>query len=91
MIDYNDYPPIKYFTRVLKTCPKSAFLYIQIWKNKSKNMLLSAEKKDIRKDFWVSPTMFRNLLAPLMFMNLIHYIESEDKFQIDVQGSQLND
>jgi hypothetical protein len=89
MTEYVDYPPVKYFTRVLKTCPKSALLYVQLWKKKGKNMAIAAEKKNVRKEFLISPTMFRNLLAPLMFMNLIHFVESDEKFQIDVMGSHL--
>jgi hypothetical protein len=91
MKDYSDFPPVKYFTRVLKSCPKSALLYVQLWKNKGKHMNVVTKKKEVRKEYLISPTMFRNLLAPLMFMNLIHFIENEEKFQIDVIGQQLND
>jgi hypothetical protein len=35
--------------------------------------------------------MFRNLLAPLMLLNLIHFEESDDKFQIDIHGQLFND
>lgn len=90
-MDYSDFPPIKYFIRVLKSCPKSALLYIQLWINKDKYMTLVTEKKDVRKDYLISPTMFRNLLAPLMFLNLIHFVECEGKFQIDVLGPHLNE
>jgi hypothetical protein len=82
---------LKYFLRVLKSCPKSAFLYIQLWKKKGKHMNLVTDKKIVRKDFLISPTMFRNLLAPLMFLNLIHFVECDDKFQIDILGPSLND
>ena len=54
-------------------------------------MRLIAEKKNVRKDYLISPTMFRNLLAPLMFLNLISFIECEEEFQIDVLGPHLND
>jgi len=91
MQDYDQFPPIKYFIRTLKSCPKSALLYIQLWKNKDKNMSLVTDKGDIRKEYLISPTMFRNLLAPLMFLNLIHFVESEDKFRIDIMGQHLND
>jgi hypothetical protein len=91
MQDYSEFPPLKYFTRVLKSCPKSALLYVQIWKNKGKHMNVVTEKKDVRKDYLISPTMFRNLLAPLMFLNLIHFMESDEKIQIDVLGPHLND
>ena len=48
-------------------------------------------KKDVRREYLISPTMFRNLLAPLMFLNLIHFLECDEKFQIDVSGPHLND
>ena len=91
MKDYSEFPPFKYFIRVLKSCPKSALLYIQIWRKKGKNMTLMTAKKDIRKEYLISPTMFRNLLAPLMFLNLISFVEGNEKFQIDIMGPQAND
>lgn len=91
MSDYADFPPLKYFLRTLKSCPKSALLYTQIWKNKDKNMNVVTDKAEIRKDYLMSPTLFRNLLAPLMFLNLIHFVESDEKFKINVMGSQSND
>lgn len=91
MKDYSEFPPFKYFIRVLKSCPKSALLYIQLWMKKSKQMNLVTHKKDVRKDYLISPTMFRNLLSPLMFLNLISFVESDDKFQIDILGSNLNE
>lgn len=86
MKDYNEFPPLKYFIRVLKGCPKSALLYMQLWKNKAKTLSLTIHKKNVRKDYLISPTMFRNLLAPLMFLNLLIFIESDDKFLIDLVG-----
>lgn len=91
MHDYTNFPPLKYFIRVLKSCPKSALLYTQLWKKKNKHMCLVTEKKSIRKEYLISPTMFRNLLAPLMFLNLVHFVECDDSFQIDVLGPHLND
>lgn len=91
MKDYSEFPPLNYFTRVLKNCPKSAFLYVQIWKKKNKHLNLITNKREIRKEYLISPTLFRNLLAPLMFLNLIHFIECEEKFQIDISGKHLND
>lgn len=91
MLQYRDFPPINYFIRVLKNCPKSALLYIQLWEKKGSNVTFGIPKKDIRKDFLISPTMFRNLLAPLMFLNLIIFIENETKYQIDIMGQDLNE
>lgn len=91
MKEYTQFPPAKYFMRVLKSCPQSALLYTQIWKMKDTHMCLSANKKDIRKDYLISPTMFRNLLSPLMFLNVIKFIESDGEYQIDILGPQSND
>lgn len=91
MKDYTNFPPFKYFIRVLKSCPKSALLYTQLWKKKGKQMNFFTPKKDIRKEYLISPTMFRNLLAPLMFLNLVSFVESDDKFQIDILGPHLNE
>jgi len=91
MNGYQEFPPSKYFLRVLKSCPKSALIYAQIWGKKDKHMRLLTNKKDVRKEYLISPTMFRNLLSPLMFLNLINFIESDDGFQIDVLGPNLNE
>lgn len=91
MLDYQQYPPIKYFTRVLKNCPRSAFLYTQIWSKRNKHGALVTEKNHVRKDYLISPTIFRNLLAPLMAMNLIYFVESDDKFEIAMLGPHVHD
>jgi hypothetical protein len=90
--DYFDFPPCQHFMRVLKACPQSAYLYTQLWKNKDKQMAINTMKKDVRKEYLISPTMFRNLLAPLMFLNLISFIEDEGKIKININGgSSSND
>lgn len=91
MKDYSEFPPFKYFVRVLKSCPKSAFLYAQIWKNTESSLSLVAKKKEIRKDYLISPTLFRSLLAPLMFLNVLYFKENEEKFQIDFFGQDGNE
>lgn len=91
MNDYSHFPPFKYFLRVLKNCPKSALLYAQIWHHKGKFASLCANKADVRKDYFLTPTLFRNLLGPLMCLNLIHFIESDDKFQIEIMGQHQNE
>ncbi len=87
MKDYNDFPPLKYFIRVLKSCPKSALLYVELWKKKGRHLSISIRKNNVRREFFISPTLFRNLLAPLMFLNLISFVEGDDSFQIDMMGN----
>lgn len=91
MQDYNEFPPIKALTRVLKNCPKSSLVYVQLWDKRGKHLGFTVKKKDVRKEFLISPTVFRNLLAPLMFLNLIDFAESDDEFQIDIMGPQSSD
>lgn len=91
MSNYQDFPPFNYFIRTLKSCPKSSFLYAQLWKRKGSRMDFSIQKKDIRKDYLVSPTMFRNLLAPLMFLSLVNFLEVDEKYQITLVGFDLNE
>lgn len=90
MQNYSEFPPVKYFVRVLKGCPKSALLYVQVWKNKSEQGNLLINKNDVRRHYLISPTMFRNLLAPLMFLSLIRFVEGDDHFQINISG-HVND
>lgn len=91
MDNYNEFPPLNYFTRVLKTCPKSALLYLQIWEKRGPLMAVMISKKEIRKDYLISPTMFRNLLTPLMVINVISFFESDDHFQIEIFRPHVND
>ena len=86
MSDYSNFPPYKYFSRILKNCPKSALIYIQIWKLKNARMVLVIEKIYIRKDFLLSPTMFRNLITPLMYMGIIKFIEDSKEYRITLNG-----
>jgi len=91
MKDYNDFPPFKYFLRVLKCCPKSALVYARLWKKRGVQLVIKTNKKDILKDYLVTPTLFRNLMVPLMSLNLVNFTENDDKFQIDILGPSLND
>jgi hypothetical protein len=91
MQDYKEFPPTRNFIRVLKGCPKSALLYAQLWKKRDCRLRVEAKKEDVRKDYLISPTMFRNLLAPLMFLDLISFVENNEKFRINISGAHLNE
>ncbi len=91
MKDYKDFPPVNYFMRVLKSCPKSALLYAQIWDKKKASGRLITQKTDVRKQYNISPTIFRNLAAPLMNMNVLHFSESEERFYVDILGPHVNE
>jgi hypothetical protein len=91
MQDYEEFPPKNNFIRVLKVCPKSALLYAQLWKKRDERLRVEAKKEDVRKDYLLSPTMFRNLLTPLMSLNVVSFVENDEKFRINIAGAHLND
>lgn len=91
MKEYSDFPPFKYFLRVLKNCPKSALLYIELWQKRGAYSRLSIKKRHIRKDFLISPTLFRNLIIPMMFLNVLKYVENDGQYQIDVLGNSVDE
>lgn len=92
MKEYKEFPPENYFLRVLKTHPQSALLYLSLWKKKDKHGKFSIRKKDIRKEFLISPTVFRNLISPLVVLDIVNFWvvnESEEKFNIEILGKNV--
>lgn len=70
MDDYSNFPPCPYFKIVLNTAPHSAALYMQLWNYQKNKEEVIYQKKDIRKIFLISPTMFRNLVIPIVSQGL---------------------
>jgi hypothetical protein len=91
MSDYNNYPPRRSFERVLKICPKSATLYIHLWKAQDKHAKVLVAKNEIRKNYSISPTLFRNHLYDLKTLNLLFFVEKDGEFRIDISGCHHND
>ena len=91
MKNYREFPPVNYLMRILKNCPESALLYIELWEKRGKKMSLNLSRTDIRKEFLISPTLFRNMLMSLKILNIIRYVEKDEHFQIDILGPQVNE
>jgi len=91
MKDYKDFPPIRYFERVLKACPKSTWLYTQLWKNKTSKTILKQPRKSIYKDYLISPTLFRNLIIPLIYLHVITCDEYDHEFHIGFSGPDIDE
>jgi len=90
--DYKEMPPVKYFIRVLKNCPQASYLYMQIWKKKDKNRKIIIQKEDVRKNFLISPTVFKNFLGRLTYLNVLQYTEKDACcFEIEVFGKYMNE
>lgn len=84
MKEYDDFPPLDSFKRVLRSCPNSADLYVSLWKLKKKsNSRVSVARKEIKKNFLTSPTLFRNHLLAIGRLELISFEETTEFFVID--------
>ena len=90
MHDYAEFPPLGSFKRVLQTKPETALLYASLWKMKPKSKRMTVKKNEIKKQFLISPTLFRNALLAIGRMDLISFQESEDLFLIDFYDSNEN-
>jgi len=53
---------------------------------KNKKGIAKVNKPDIRKDFLISPTLFRNLITPLSYMGIILYKEDDRMYEIALLG-----
>lgn len=83
MNDYAEFPPLDSFKRVLRSSPQSAELFTSLWKLKHGSNHLSIKRKDIKKKFLISPTLFRNHLLAIGRLELITFEETTDFFLID--------
>jgi len=90
MYDYTDFPPVEYFVRSLRNNPQSTFLYSALWKQKPLSNRLSIRRKDIKKKFDMSYTIFRNQLLSLDKLELLSFEERIDYFLIDFVDNEKN-
>jgi hypothetical protein len=84
MSEYEDFPPYEYFLMVLKSSPKSALLYIDLWNFKDEEFSFFVKKEDILNKFLVTPTLFRNFLIPLVGMKLLSIKETQTTYTIEL-------
>lgn len=87
MSDYPNFPPYKYFLRILKTHSKSALLYIQLWQEKDRFSKVAVQKHLIRREFLISKTIFRNLLTALKYTGVLDFNEDDRTYKISLLGS----
>ena len=84
MNEYSNFPPFAYLKIILNSCPESALLYIDLWKRKDYADQFVVQRKDIRNAFLISPTLFRNLILPIVGQGLINFEESPKFFVINL-------
>jgi len=85
-----DLPPYAYLMQVLNHAPKVAASYIEIWRHKDKNNKLVVAKNQIRNQFLMAATKFRNDCMILVREGLIDLVQKgDDEFytlHIEVTG-----
>jgi hypothetical protein len=82
----HEIPPYPYLFQVAEHCPRAALTYLSIWKEKDKKNSLSVYKEDIRLQFLMSPTRFRNDLLLLVREGLVSVNETPLSIDVDVIG-----
>jgi hypothetical protein len=82
MSEYSDFPPFSSFKLVLISHPGSALIYISLWKQKDQINHLAISRKEVRKNFYVSPTRFRNHLLNLVSLSILSFEETHSFFLI---------
>lgn len=80
MSDYIHYPPFKYFTTVLKSCPEAAYLYTLIWRSKDASYAFEISKAEVPRIFFLSPTKFRNQLYALGSAGVL-YVKEDTTYE----------
>jgi len=77
-------PPYAYLMQVLLHCPISAFIYVQLWKDKNKENKLVIHKDEIQNTYLISRTRFKNNLQNLVREGLINIDERPSTLEIEL-------
>ncbi len=87
MESYNiDLPPIPYLTQILKNCPKSGLVYLDLWKMRNKENVIMVEKRLVRQLFVTSLVRFRNDVTGIVREGLANVDETPSHFIIEMVG-----
>ncbi len=81
---YSDFPPCDLFIAILENAPKAAHFYLKLWAWKDAKNYVKIEKREVRHEFLLSPTLFRNYCVELMILKKIDFSENKDQFQVKI-------
>lgn len=85
MSDYSDFPPLAQLKSVLKSAPRAAELFINLWKIKNSSQFhrpIVIRKNDAQKRTYLSKTMLRNHLLCIAQLGLLQFDETPESFII---------
>lgn len=81
-----DYPPHPYLKQVLVHCPKAGATYMQLWESRNKNNRVSIYKKQVKSEYLISQSKFKNDLLLLVREGLASIDESPLMLTIELVG-----
>jgi hypothetical protein len=79
----SELPPYQYLSQILNNSPLAAATYVEIWRHKDVKNKLTIDKDQVRNQFLVAPTKFRNDLYTLVRSGLVSVEETRDKLDKD--------
>lgn len=83
-------PPFHYMLQVTEHCPKAAFTYMNLWKNRDKKNKAQVYKEDVRNEFLVSLAKFRHDLFLLMKEGLVSVDETPLSLTVEMVDFDVN-
>jgi hypothetical protein len=94
MHDYSKFPPIQFLILVLRTQPKAALLFVELWqKVVEDSKIIKIRKNNISSDYTLSPTLFKNTLMSLRFIEVLDFEDIGKFYNIELKrgrGRQHN-
>lgn len=80
-----DYPPYPYLYQVALYCPKAVLSYMQLWEKRDKNTCKTTViKSELKNQYLITQTKFKNDLLLLMREGLISIRETDYSIEVDL-------
>lgn len=91
MFKSNDVPPYFYLRHVLKTCPKAALTYIDLWRNCDRDNTVLVQKKEIKNEYHIHVNKFSHDLLALVSEGLANVQETPQCLHIELTAWQVSE
>ena len=82
--EYKKFPPYPFLIDVLKNALLSLRVYIELWDMQDDFGRIAIDKKEIKKTFLISPTLFYNKVLSLVDLSLLSVDESPNMIVVDL-------
>jgi len=68
-----NYPPVEFFDKVIENCPKAAFVYTKVWREKKEDFTISYDKHSINHEHFMHWKRFKTDLRLLKKEKVLNY------------------